>query len=516
MSRRTRFGRSLRDGAFVALALAAVGLAAFLWGYEKPERPVRLRMSAGRVAGERHRIAEELKHEAARRLIRIDLRETAGTDAALGELDTHRLDVVLAQGGLDLTDRPNLRQVATLHVEPLHLLVKQEHYAAIAERLSALRGKVVGLGERGSGTYALASEVMAFAGLDIRQHTSEPPFTISTQSYEELKRETDIAKLPDAVFMVSTLPSPIARHLVTVHGYRLVPLPFHEAFTLGALDEETAPARRSSERVARIDRRHVYAASIPAYTYEVEPVVPPKLIETLGTRLLVVAHKDVSAQTIQRLLDVVFASPFAQTMAPPLDPKLLELPPELERHDGTAAFLKRNTPLIADDAVDLIEKEISIIGATLGGLFFFIQWIRRRYRRRRDRGFEAYILRVTDIERRAMAVERSAALDLASLLELQEELSHLKGEALEKFADGVLEGEELMSGFLTHVSDTRDYLTRLILHKRDSLEEQAQAEGREAQSLWREAAGPQERAENDELPKAPTAESAGVGYHEGR
>ena len=86
-----------------------------------------------------------------------------------------------------------------------------------------------------------------------------------------------------------------------------------------------------------------------------------------------------------------------------------------------------------------------------------------------------------------MALERSAALDLAALLRLQEALSQLKGEALEKFADGALEGEELMSGFLTHVSDTRDYLTRLILHERDNLEDQAQLEGREAQALWNEA-----------------------------
>ncbi len=71
-------------------------------------------------------------------------------------------------------------------------------------------------------------------------------------------------------------------------------------------------------------------------------------------------------------------------------------------------------------------------------------------------------------------------------MRFQEELSGLKNEALRKFADGVLEGEELMSGFLTHVSDTRDYLTRLILHERNNLEEQAHLEGRKAQTLWSE------------------------------
>jgi hypothetical protein len=72
---------------------------------------------------------------------------------------------------------------------------------------------------------------------------------------------------------------------------------------------------------------------------------------------------------------------------------------------------------------------------------------------------------------------------------LQADLSRLKAEALERFADGVLEGEELMSGFLAHVSDTRDYLSRLILHERDNLEERAQLEGRAAPALWREVIG---------------------------
>ena len=52
-------------------------------------------------------------------------------------------------------------------------------------------------------------------------------------------------------------------------------------------------------------------------------------------------------------------------------------------------------------------------------------------------------------------------------------MTRIKGEALEKFAEGKLEGEELMSGFLAHASDARDFLLRLILHQRDNLEEHA-------------------------------------------
>jgi TRAP-type uncharacterized transport system substrate-binding protein len=386
-----------------------------------------------------------------------------------------------------VADRPELRQAATLHVEPLHLLVKEEIHAEVSERLSALRGKVVALGERGSGTNRLATEVMAFAGLRPGGDGSPGDFVASLVGYADLQAEADRAKLPDAVFTVSTLPSPVARHLVKSHGFRLVSLPFFEAFALGALDEEPRARPVGDRPDTRVDRRNVSSAEIPSFAYRIEPGVPPRTIPTLGTRLLLVVRRDVPEATVRRLLEVVYASPFAQAVQPAIDAKLLDMPPELPWHEGTTAYLRRNAPVIAGDVVDLIEKELSIVGALLGGLFFLGQWLRRRFRRRREAGFRSYIIRVAAIERRAMAAELAATLDLAALLGLQEELGRLKAEALAKFAEGALEGEELMSGFLTHVSDTRDYLTRLILHRRELLEKQARHEGRGAQEVWREA-----------------------------
>src|SRR5262249_6813290 len=154
-----------------------------------------------------------------------------------------------------------------------------------------------------------------------------------------------------------------------------------------------------------------------------EPGVPPEPIHTLGTRLLVVARRDLSARTVRRLLDVVFNSPFAQVIQPPLDARLLELQPELPWHEGTTDFVRRNSPLIFGDVIDVVEKEVSIIGVLTGGILCLVQWLRRRYRWRRERGFEAYILRVAEVERRALALSRAPALDLPTLLRLQEELT---------------------------------------------------------------------------------------------
>jgi TRAP-type uncharacterized transport system substrate-binding protein len=486
MVRPARFGKRVRDGLLAILGLAALGLAAFFALHEPRERPVRMRMTAGQEGGTRHRIAQALRREAARRAITIELEAMAGSGEALEAVESGRVDAALVQGGLDLAGHPGLRQVAVLDVEPLHLLVKEELQRAVARNLAGLRGKVVNVGERGSGTYLLAREVMAFSGLRVGIDYIE-----TTRGYADLGREAEGSRLPDAVFTVSTLPSPLARHLVTRHRYRLVSLPFCAAFALGALDQDHAPPDRPgrTQTATRINRRHVYDAMIPAFAYEIEPGVPPEAIHTLGTQLLLVARHDMAATTIRRLLEVTFNSPFAQVLQPPLDARQLESPPELPWHDGTSEYLRRNSPLIAGDLIDLVEKEVSILGVLAGGLFCLSQWLRRRYRRRRERSFEAYILRVAQVERQALTLARAPTLDLAALLRLQEDLTRIKGEALQRFAEGGIEGEELMSGFLVHTSDTRDFLIRLILHEREKLEDHARAQHRPAEVLWNEAVG---------------------------
>jgi TRAP-type uncharacterized transport system substrate-binding protein len=479
-----RFRKRFRDGLLAVLGVACCGIAALFALYEAREQPVRLRMTAGHEGGTRHRIAQALRRQAAHRAIAIELEAMAGSDEAIQAVESGRVDAALVQGGLDMAGHPGLRQVAGLHVEPLHLLVKDEIHPAVARNLAGLRAKVVNLGERGSGTHLLATEVMAFAGLRAGIDYSE-----STQGYAELERETEASRLPDAVFTVSTLPSPVARRLVSRHHYRLASLPFCEAFALGVLDREDGSPELPVHAATRIDRRHVRDVTIPAFAYEIEPGVPPEPIHTLGTQLLLIARKDLASTTVRRLLDVIFNSAFSQVLQPMLDSRQLELPPELPWHDGTSEYVRRSSPLIAGDAIDLIEKEVSILGVLAGGLFCLVQWLRRRFRRRRERSFESYILRVAQVERQVLELSRAPTLDLAALLQLQEDLARIKGEALERFAAGELEGEELMSGFLVHVSDTRDFVIRLILHERDNLEHHARAQHRPAEALWNEAVG---------------------------
>jgi TRAP-type uncharacterized transport system substrate-binding protein len=482
MAWQTRLGRRSRDGLLAILGISGIAVAVFLLLNKPREQPLRLRMTAGQEAGTRHRIAQALKQEAARHAISIELEAMAGSEEAIEAVRSGRVDVALVQGALHMTEQSDVRQVAALHIEPLHLLVKDEIHQKLTRNLSGLRGKSVNLGERGSGTYALALEVMAFSGL-----RPNVDFIESTLSYADLAAQTDRSRLPDAIFSVSTLPSPIARHLVTRHAYRLTPLPFREAFVLGDLHDVAPASSGETAAASKIDRRFVYDTVIPAFAYEIEPPVPPEPVHTLATRVLLVARAETPSPTIKRLLGIVFSSPFSQVIQPPLDAKLLEAPPELPWHDGTTGYVRGNSPLIADDVIDLVEKEVSILGVLAGGVFCLSKWLSRRYRRRREQSFETYIIQVAGIERQALALSKAPTLDLPQLLQLQDELARIKAEAIQRFAEGQLDGEELMSGFLVHASDTRDFLVRLVLHQRDNIEDTARAQRRSAESLWVEA-----------------------------
>lgn len=476
----------MRDWLVAGLALAAFGLAALAYLHRHRQAVYHLSLSAGSPVEFRSHLAALIAQEARKHGLDLEVRATAGSEESFQEVNAGTLDLALAQGGLGHDDQPNVRQVTDLNIEPMHLLVKASLYSEVSKNLWALRGKSVNINKTGSGTHWLALDTLRFAGLMPRDGAHPGDFVESSLSQTQLLEETDTAKLPDAVFLVTTLPSNVARRLVQQHNYRLVPLPFAEAFSLDAFSPDLHPERHTIAR--DVDKGQVYDAVIPAFTYGIEPEsVPPEPLHTLGTRLLLVAHKNVDPEAIARLLQLIYTSKLAHLTRPLLTDQVLSLPPELPLHAGTLRYLERSKPLITGDIVDFLEKATTIGAPILGGVLFLWQWFRHRYRRLRDEGFEHYIFRVTEIERRALQLEMGAMLELRALVSLQQELGQLKTEALGKFVSGELEGEELMSGFLAHVNDARDYLARLLLHERANLEEEAKAQGVSFKSLWNEA-----------------------------
>lgn len=195
-------------------------------------------------------------------------------------MESGAVDLAPVQGGIGLADHKNIRQVATLYVEPLHLLVKEPLEAGVSRNLAALAGHTVDISKPGSGTYLLAAQVLEFSGLQL-PHGDQPGDVRTVQgdygslleqmaefeSSSDAEREAVLGDLPDAIFLISAVPSVAARQLVAVGGYRLVPLPFGDAFSLASVEEATD----DHDRIAQV---FIHSTDIPAFAYSVDPVVP--------------------------------------------------------------------------------------------------------------------------------------------------------------------------------------------------------------------------------------------------
>lgn len=415
------------------LGLAALGLAAYFFLAPKTDRVFTLKISAGDRLGRRHRLAQVLALRAEKYKLAITIEPTKGSEESLQRVSEGTLDAALIQGGLE--PLANVRQVTALTLEPLHLLVKPE---LAGKTISDLKGKRLNLSTKGSGTRRLALRVLTFAGL-----RAEKDYHTDSLSYQQIETlPPDM--LPDGVFTVSMLPSPVASVLIQTHGYRLMEIPFGESLALRDI--------------------WIHDASVPAYAYSVSPAIPEREVHTIGTELLFVCNAALPPEAVRRLIEILFESDFgAEANLAMNDIKNMDRLPEFALHEGVVMYLNRNNPLLTPDAIGGLESLRSFFVSIAVGIFLLWRW----YRKRELIGFEKYLRDVSQIESEILELEKTETITVEKLLDLRERLSKLKLEVLEKNASGALDGDELFTGFITYATDVNQQLGRLIVSERE-------------------------------------------------
>ena len=178
--------RYWREWAAALLFLTALAVGLSIYFSDRSSYRRTLTITGGSPKGVRSQIAHRLAVEARRQGLELHVVGTEGSRDALAMVDRGTLDLALVQGGIERTGHPHVRQVAPLHIEPLHLFVKREIHRALEENLCNLRGKTVNLSTLGSGTHDLAQDVLRFSGLTTRRPDGSEDFVVSTASYEEL------------------------------------------------------------------------------------------------------------------------------------------------------------------------------------------------------------------------------------------------------------------------------------------------------------------------------------------
>lgn len=480
----------LRRGAIsrsCGLALAAALVAVSAAPVRAAGEGRRATLTAGESITSRAVIARALAAELSQHGIETTVVDCESTRCELEEAQARRIDFAMVSGAIERSSYPELREVAPLYVEALHLLVKSELAGRFEDgTLEGLRGLRVDLGPPESATRWLSEDVLGFAGI-----ACAPAPSPTTCGAEEVGVERLVGilagerrdELPDAIFQLATVPSKLAIELIRRHDYALVPLPFAHAFRLaGMLSDESG-----SVVSKRVERRYTSDYLLPAYLYGTSPPNPPESLPTLGVRLVLVAHRDLSPDLVEDVVDVMFASRFAHVPEPSLHPSLFGRRPHAGLHEGALAYLARDKPFLAASDVDRIANTLSVLGALLGaGVFVWQAW-RQRARAARDRIFGGYQLEVAAVEARIAELELSAQLELDALVELQRKVLQLKSDALARFAAGELGEAANLTDLLSPLNAARDHLGDLLLHVRENLEKRALEQGRTAEAVWEEA-----------------------------
>ena len=226
------------------------------------------------------------------------------------------------------------------------------------------------LGEEGTNGAKLAVDLLRFAGLQPATANGtgdfEATYTREAETIAQLKtwkraaapvRAVLAERLPDAFFVVESLPSPLVDELVKTAGYQFVPLPYATALHLNN-------RRDDAHLEGRLESNRIEPVTIPAFTYGIAPASPPQDCQTFGLRLLLIAHKDVPHTAVVRLLRALDKG-LAQRYHVDLD--AVGVTSEFPIHPGAAAFAKDRRPLSLSQMLEPLTNFLSVIGAGAAG-----------------------------------------------------------------------------------------------------------------------------------------------------
>jgi TRAP-type uncharacterized transport system substrate-binding protein len=317
-----------------ALALGALLLAAARSAYGLLPRTHALTLSGGDVLGERHFVAKVLQAEAAKKGIVLTVRPVGDDREALEQVGSGKLDLALVQGGPGAAV-PGVEQVAAVLAEPVHLLARPGVRAMIE-----LKGRSINLGAKGSGAREVGLALTRFVGFAEGVDFAETSYTA------EQLLAMPAQKLPDAAFVIASVPSPLVDGLVRAHRYVLVDPLVSEAFTL--------------------HNPWSTGGQIPFHTYDRNPAVPDHTIATVAVTTYLVAGSKVDPAAVSGLLEVLFGPSVASVLGRPLDEKRIAAPSGYPASAGLTAYLARNDSLLTQARWSRLAALLGLV-ASLGG-----------------------------------------------------------------------------------------------------------------------------------------------------
>ncbi|MEE3327940.1 MAG: TAXI family TRAP transporter solute-binding subunit [Myxococcota bacterium] len=206
-----------------ALGVFVIGLGFLIAShFVSPEPPHTISLASGHPGGAYSLFAQQYRDELAKNEIEVEVIYTHGSVENLELLSTGAVDLAIIQSGVATLAHPSeLLSLGSVFLEPLWVFLPQDSPVTL---LSDLSGQRLEVGPQGSGTRALAEQMLALN--DIRENDA---IWLSSTSADAAVAITQ--GRADAVFLVGSVDSPVIRTLITRNDIRLLDIKRAEAYT---------------------------------------------------------------------------------------------------------------------------------------------------------------------------------------------------------------------------------------------------------------------------------------------
>jgi len=258
-----------------------IALAGFLIAYQfvDPAPPSEFRLASGDKSGSYYRFGAQYQDFLKQDGVTLKLQASAGSVENLQRLNSGEVDAAFIQGGIATPEASeNLTFLGSLYYEPLWLFHRSGiHFT----QLSELRGMNIAIGAEGSGTRAVALQLLKDNAIDAENTTLLP-----LSGKEAAQAVTD--GRADAIILVTSSQSPLIKQLLYTHGVQLM----------------------SFERAEGYARNHPFLSpiSLPQGSIDMAANIPAKTTWLLAPSATLVARKDLHPSLQMLLLQAAFAS----------------------------------------------------------------------------------------------------------------------------------------------------------------------------------------------------------------
>ncbi len=335
----------IRKGLALIAIACLVGVAG-KFAYELYPRHYKMTVSGGGMLTKSHFLAKILEEEASQQRLSLKVVPIPGSYEALQALDNGSLDLAFVQSGIDVSNYPNVRYVASIEPELVQFLVKPN-----IKQIADLKGKTINLGKKHEGVSVISNQILHFSGF-----VPDVDFTETDFSDEELlSMKPDL--LPDVIVQVAYAPSPVVDFLVQKRDYRLLEMPFPPSLAtrLGWVAD----------------------SKILAYMYRIVPPVPATDIQVVGVNLNILAGKNVDPRAIVKFLKVLYSPFTAARFGIPIPEDRFLTSSGFQLSSGTEAYIEEKQPFITNALLDRIKATIGLIMSLGSILLVVFKWFRR-------------------------------------------------------------------------------------------------------------------------------------------